>query len=164
MSREALDELRSDMAAHQRERARVDVTDQANHRLAADLLERIDRENADSKAPPSAPVRDFAVDAVDVGPDPLIRKANPQEHWFLVRAKPRIEMLLTKMETGPMGQPSWRQRTLAAMYFQERATKADLAGRSDLADNYRRQAFADMMDLLEASSAVFGDWRKDPAA
>lgn len=163
MSREALDDLRSDMAAHQRERAHVDVTDQSNHRLAADLLERIDREQADSKAPPPKPVQDWNVNAVDVGPDPLVRKATPQEHWFVSHAMPRLQLLLEKRESGPLGAPSWRTRALAGpMYFKEAAARAKMAGRHDMAREFEERAFFELVELLEQSSASFGDWKKDP--
>ncbi len=170
---EGLDALQADMARHQR-RFAPDVTAEANHALAVATIERLEREHADQRptiAPPvpAAPaaftesrevdVRKYTIDKV---PDaPMFRSATDFEHDVMRHAKPRIELLLTKRDSGPLGSPSWHTRTLAAMFHKVKAIEALKAGLLDDAAICERMFQLDLYELLEASNAAFGDWRKD---
>jgi hypothetical protein len=70
-------------------------------------------------------------------------------------------MLMTKRDTGPLGQPSWQTKTLAAMYWKVKSLEAIKGGKPDEATVYERAFQQDLTELLEASNASFGDWRKD---
>ncbi len=173
---EGLDGLQADMAAHQ-QRFSGDVTATANQALAVQTIERLEREQAEAKpvAVPEtvapAPVersremRDgqHGRYMVDRGPDsPLdIRKASKAEHEFLTHALPRVELLLTKLETGPLGQASWHQRTLSVLKFKQDSIAHLQAGQPGIADQFDRRYVLELMNLLEASSIPFGDWKKD---
>lgn len=51
----------------------------------------------------------------------LVRKASPLEGEVYVKALRRIELLMTLCESGPLGAPSWRDRTLAVMQLNAKA-------------------------------------------
>ncbi len=174
--REGLDELQNDMQLHQR-RFSGEVTAEANRALAASAVERMERELADiAAAPPlvsagppppiAKSVERREVDGknyvVSKGPDaPMLRQANEAEHWFLSHALPRIELLMNKDDTGPLGQPSWRSRVLAVMELKSRVPSLRLARFDDLADDTERRYMAELTALLEDSSRLFGDWKAD---
>jgi len=173
---EAVESLQADMARHQREYGTGEVTASDNHALAVDIVTRLEREHADR---PSAPIRDVVcappppmrtereIDGrkytVDASPEPErpYRTATEFEHNVMRHAMPRIKRLLNSFESGPLGTPSWYMRTLAANYFKVKAQEAHEAGRFDLRDEYNERFMQDLYELLEASNAKFGDWRKE---
>ena len=175
---EGLDGLQADMAAHQA-RFRGEVTAESNRALAATEIERAERINAEAKEP--APVVADSAPAPDVDScerrdvdgkryivskrttdDTLTRSATPAEQWFMEHAMPRIELLLTKLDTGPMGQPSWNQRVMAVIELKSREPGLRLIGLHASADDINRRYMAELMIILEESSSPFGDWKKDP--
>ena len=79
----------------------------------------------------------------------------------MTHALPRAQLLLTKQETGPLGQASWRQRTLAVMELHTRVSSLRQANLHAEARMLERRFMHEFLELLQASSAVFGDWRKD---
>lgn len=172
--REALDGLQSDMAAHQ-QRFRGEVTADANQRLAAETIERLDRQVSNTPPMPTgampppieerSEIRDgkHARYVVDHGPDkPLVTKpASKAEHEYFVHAMQRIELLLSKVETGPLGSPSWQQKTMAVLDRRARALDHRRAGHHDKAVEFDRRYVLELTALLEDSSSVFGNWRAD---
>jgi hypothetical protein len=171
--REGLEALQADMARHQR-RFAPEVTADANQRLAVETIERLEKQDADAR--PSPPVeipvasahdrRELEVDGrkytLERTPDRNVyRTASEFEAQVIRHAKPRIDMLMTKRESGPLGTPSWQTRTMAAMYFKVKSLEAIKSGRFDEANVYERAFQQDLYDLLEASNLSFGDWRKD---
>lgn len=176
--REGFEDMQADMSAHQREHAHVEPTGENNRKLAADLFERLDREQADalpdpirSPAPPPPPepkTERKEIDGkgylVDSGgsPDVAMRPATETEHHLRIRMQPRIDLLLSKPESGPLGQPSWRDRTLSMMYWGVKLDEARRALRFDLVLEYQARYEFERDTLLEESSAVFGDWRALP--
>jgi hypothetical protein len=172
---EGLDGLQSDMRRHQ-ERFAPEVTASANQALAAQVMERIEKQDAERKIapPPVAPLAsvpdqevqtkeiDGKTYTLDKAPDrPMYRSASQFEADVLAHAQPRLEMLLTKRDSGPFGTPSWRDKTMAAMYFKVKSLEAIKAKRTDLAEYYEQAYQLDLAELLEASNQLFGDWRKD---
>ena len=172
---EGVDGLQADMRRHQ-ERFASEVTATANQALAVAAIERIEKQDAERKiAPPLAPLAsvpdqevqtkeiDGRTYTLDKAPDvPMYRSASEFETQVLAHAQPRLEMLLTKQDTGPFGTPSWRDKTLAAMYFKVKSLEAAKAMRTDLAEYYEQAYQLDLSELLEASNQPFGDWRKSP--
>jgi len=173
-----LDGLQADMAAHQG-RFAGEVTAESNRALAASAIERLERERAEAAPllqvdPDPAPVPVMAsverreVDGkgylVSRGPDEgaLTRAANPQEAWFLAHAMPRIELLLTKVESEVLGRPSWNQRVLAVMQLKSQVPGMVAAGFLDAAAAMDRRYVGELIALLEASSTPFGPWQADP--
>ena len=156
--RESFDAFLGDMAGHQS--AHVgEVTGRANQVLAAPLFERLDNQEAERKpAPPPLPaapppVRQSDIEAAKRGyrivraEDELPAIAPPMSIADRVRAaayKRRLELLLSKVETGPLGQPSWAQRLKAILVEQvvDPRTRTKVA-RATLA-------------LVEESELVFG--------
>lgn len=124
------------MAAHQR-RFHGEADAESNRLLAVDAIERLEHELADAKpqAAPAPPViepkttrehkdvdgRGYVVKKEQGSDSTLVRRASPHEAWFLAHALPRIELLLTKGDAGPLGGASWRDRVLAAMSIQAHA-------------------------------------------
>jgi hypothetical protein len=173
--RGAVDDLRGDMAAHQRVTG-AEVTDARNHSMAADLVQRLEREQSGHVAPPPTPPQQtrqerrrerregrFGAYHIDTAPgdDVAVREASQAELWFLAHAMPRVELLLSKMETGPLGQPSWRDRVLAVMQRKSLVQGMRTAGlHAEAADLDRRFMF-ELSTLLEESNATFGDWKAD---
>jgi hypothetical protein len=176
--REGLDGLQSDMAGHQA-RFRGEVSGEANRSLAVSTIERLDRELADQEgrlqpnlpevvapAPIERSVEKREVDGakyvITKEPDaPMFRSATEFESQVMQHAWPRLQLLLAERDTGPLGQPSWHDRTKAAMFFKVKSIEALTAGMFDLADNYERAYQLDIQELLDASSQPFGDWRAD---
>lgn len=174
----AVDQLQADMAKHQRMFNGGNVTSEANQKLAIETVQRLERQHAEealrpaaAPPPPPAPVPHhverkelnghvYTVDksTTDVRP---YRTATQFEREVLRHAMPRIELLLTKLETGLLGQPSWRDRTLAATFFKVKSLEARQSAKFDLADEYEQRYQQDLYELLEESNKTFGDWRND---
>jgi hypothetical protein len=72
--------------------------------------------------------------------------ASPADLERAGRIQRRLELLLTKPERGPLGQPSWRERVMAITML-----------RFTIGVDPRRLA-QELADLVEASSASFGSW------
>lgn len=176
-----LESLQQDMAGHQR-RVGSEPTAEANRRLAVDTIQRIEREDAEAKPLPPPTVKPVEANHVadrHVGverregnhgryllskslvDDTKMRTASPPEHWFLTHAMPRAMLLMKKHDTGPLGQASWRSRTLAVMELHTRVSSLRLANRLYEARMLERRFMQEFLELLEASSAAFGDWKKD---
>jgi hypothetical protein len=170
--RDAVEALREDMAQHQRHTGKL-PTDSRNQTLAVDAIIELEKRSADVTPPPAevattpvvATVERKEVDGktyiVDRGPDaPMFRAASQFESEVLARATPRLELLLSKRESGPLGTPSWSARVMAAMFFKVKSLEARAAKLFDLAENYERAYQLDLSELLESSNQTFGDWRK----
>lgn len=174
-----LDGIQEDMASHQRRFG--EVTAEENRKLATQLIERIDREAADEKPAPIRKSEPGHVTPKQVGgierkegkhgaylmsstpvDDTKTRQATGPEHWFMSHAMPRAMLLLTKQDTGPLGQASWRSRTLAVMEIHSRVGTLRMANRHVEAKMLERRFMHEFLELLEASSTSFGDWKKDP--
>lgn len=170
-----VDALQADMARHQRQFA-PEVTATENQKLAIETIERLEKQDADrplsadaggATQPPLPPVNEKrSVDGreytLDRAPDrPMYRTATQFEEQVLKHAQPRLALLMTKEDTGPLGSPSWKMRTLSAMYFKVKSLEAQKAKRLDLAEYYEQAYQLDLSELLEASCQPFGDWRKD---
>ncbi len=170
---DGLEQLQADMANHQR-RFAGEVTADANQHLAASVIERLEKEHADRPRAPGpavqAPIgpetttkvvddREYTIDRAPAGP--MYRSATEFEQAVLAHAQPRIELLLSKRDNGPLGSPSWATRTQAALFFKVKAIEAHRGGRLDLVERYEQQFMLDLYELLEASNVAFGDWRKD---
>ncbi len=176
---DARDGLERDMANHEA-RFNGEVHASRNQVLAAEALQQLDRERAETPqviapeplahAPIEPTVTSHELNGqrykVDVAPDktPMYRTATEFEHHVLRHAQPRIDMLLTKQDEGPFGTPSWRVRTIAALYFKIKSHEAFTSGKADEADVYERCFQQDLYELLEASNQPFGDWRKSVPA
>ena len=179
-----LDGLLGDMSNHQRRVGEVPTAEE-NRKLATELIEKMDREETDAKpatvarpAPPPTEANHSAPNAVgglerkegqhgrylmgkSLVDDTRMRKSNEAEHWFMSHAMPRAMLLLEKRETGPLGQASWRDRTLAVMELHTRVSSYRVANRLAEARMLERRFMHEFLELLEASSATFGDWKKD---
>src|SRR5688572_20522697 len=150
------------MANHQR-RFNGEVTADENQRLAVETIERLEKQDADrvpsqpKPAPSTVPTHDVQRKTIngreytiDKAPDkPMFRSATEFEHQVMRHAQPRIQLLLTKYDEGPLGTPSWNQRTLAAMYFKVKALEAIKSGKLDEARIFERAFQQDLSDLLE---------------
>ncbi len=177
MSSDALDArhaLEADMARHE-SRFAGEVHASRNQALAADALLQLERERAERPAvvapePTPAPIEHVVHEReingqrykLDVAPDktPMYRTASEFEHQVLRHAMPRIDLLLTKRDEGILGTPSWRMRTLAALYFKVKSHEAFTSGDAGQADVFERAFQQDLYELLESSNQSFGDWRK----
>lgn len=162
-----------DMARHQREINGTLPTPGDNEQLVADFLERYERKKGEEKpAPfrPGPPERQAEKRAREAGwtltrePDtgddpPLVKTYDAFQAHFAARLNARIRLLLEGIdedgqplrtsveERGPGGAPSWRDRVLAAI----RTWQVD-----------RRRGVAELLSVVEDSSASFGDWKKEP--
>lgn len=157
--REALDAMLGDMAGHQTNHV-GEVTPGANVRLAVPLFERLDQQRAEADrkivaARPTSPVPEVRVSDIeakkrgwtfDRSPElpavsaPLSKRDQERADATLRR----LSLLLSKVERGPMGQPSWADRVKALLVMQ--VTRA--SSRTDVA----RQ----VNDLIAESEIVFG--------
>lgn len=156
------DSFLDDMARHQRDIKGELPTTRANEQLVAETLTRMENESAE--APPPAPLEDVSVEE----PVADIERRAKEKGWKLIHGAPeggvvlpttsveriaaerisaRLQLLLTKEEPGVLGAPSWHDRVLAVI-------------RTRMVDPMR--ARLELFELLEASSAVFGDWKADP--
>lgn len=175
--REGLDLLQADMAGHQA-RFRGEVSGEANRVLAVDAIERMERQaneeagrirptQPEPAAPPVQPdeVREVEDKRYQITrsqtDDVAMRSASPAEAWFLAHAMPRVELLLSKLDTGPLGEPSWNQRTMAVMAIKERSVAARTTNMIDYANDLDRRFAFELTQLLEDSCRVFGDWKAD---
>lgn len=170
-----LEGLQEDMANHQRRfSGSGEVTASANQALAAATMERLEKQDADhavarSMSAPSQPERmvqrrsidgrEYTIDKAPAGQ--MYRTASEFESQVMAHAEPRIRLLLSKLDTGPFATPSWREKTLAAMYFKVKSLEAIKSGMPDEANVYERAFQQDLYELLESSNQSFGDWRKD---
>lgn len=171
----AVEALREDMAQHQRSVGR-EVTDSVNQALAINAIIELEKNQSDAKpqqaqAPLQPPTlstveyreingKKYTVDKSTV-PERPFRNATEFEANVMTHAMPRVQHLLTQFETGALGQASWRDRTIAAMYFKIKQIEARQSMRFDLAEEFEKRFMQDLYDLLEESNKVFGDWRKD---
>jgi hypothetical protein len=173
-----VDSLREDMALHQR-RFSGEVTDSKNHALAAGVFERLDRRQAEDGPGSPTPVEMPASKPVGVTTqrkegkhgnyllstaptdNSKFRIGTPAEHWFMTHAMSRVTLLMSKVETGPLGQASWAQRTYAVMELQSRVAGLRARGLHASADDVTKRFMFELIELLEASSAPFGDWKAD---
>jgi hypothetical protein len=190
--RTGLDGLQADMASHQT-RFRGEVSGEANRVLAASAIERLDQQIADEAgriqpkppevvAPPvekGAEVRDVEdkryVISKSPSDDVKFRGASAAEAWFMAHAMERVNLLMTKMETGPLGEASWYTKTTGVMDIKRESidshsTSRMALARGDLsaasmwesrAEQLDRMFFVKLMQLLEESCRVFGDWKAD---
>ena len=173
-----LDALQQDMRDHELQHGSGEVHASRNQAMAVDAITRIDREQAETK--PAAPVpmpsaappaprsierRDGAHGSyiVDRSPtdDVRVRSASPAEAWFMTHSIQRLELLITKVETGPLGQPSWRDRVQAVLELRSRVPGLRHLGAHGVADDLEKRFTFELMELLEASCAAFGDWKAD---
>ena len=135
--REAFDMFLGDMAGHQA--AHVgEVTGHANQRMAAPVFERLDNQAAERKpAPPPLPaappeVRQSDIEAQKRGYT-IVRDeaelpaiAAPLSLRDQIRAaatRRRMELLLSKVERGPLGQASWSERLRSILLHQIQNTR-----------------------------------------
>ncbi len=186
-----LDGLQEDMAAHQR-RQGLEPTAEANRELALSEVQRWDRQAAEDGTGPAAPAptppvsapvpdaevvtkRETGLLAVDA--DRTAYKPVDERTQRLIRTMgARVELLMSKTESGPLGAPSWAQRLDAVMALRARAAEHWKAGELLVkrgvpilanacfvaSKEVERRYMHELKELLEASSATFGDWRKEP--
>lgn len=170
---ETRDALEADMAAHER-RFNGEVHASRNQSLAAEAVEQLERARRDAQhaplsEPPAQPERfdqrrelNGHTYRIQKEPDrtPMYRSATDFEANVLRHALPRVQLLLTKQDSGPFGTPSWRTKALAAFYFKTKSHEAATSGKHDEAEIFERAYQQDLYELLEASNQPFGDWRK----
>lgn len=152
-----------DMAGAQRLQGKL-PTVRENENLALPIFERVERDIERARhvsATPPAPYQrpektqtqakaeklGYRLFYKEDGEGPSIFSAftEHQVQEYKLR-KRRVRLLLSKRESGPGGTPSWREITLAAVAVFVKT------GREE-----------PLRDVIEASCAIFGDWRKTPA-
>lgn len=168
------DLLEQDMAAHELRVGR-EVHGARNAQMAAEALEMASRIPVGPAVAP-APVVDaverrqlnghtYVIDrSADPNADIAFRRTTEFERNVLAHAQPRIALLLSKPDEGPLGTPSWRTRTMAALYFKIKSMEATQSGKTGEASVFDMAFQQDLYELLEASNQPFGDWRKGSAA
>jgi hypothetical protein len=173
-----LDALQQDMRDHELQYGSGEVHASRNQAMAVDAITRIDRERAETKPTAPVPVLDAVPPPprsierregvhgsyiVDKSPtdDVRVRSASPAEAWFMTHAIQRLELLITKVESGPLGQPSWRDRVQAVLELRSRVPGLRHLGAHGAADDLENRFTFELMELLEASCATFGDWKTD---
>lgn len=185
--REALDALLGDMASHQAEHSHTLPTPAQNQALAAELLERLDRKAA-APAPAPAPIVVDAPDASrprpsdveaakrgfkikrgdELGKDHEV-KLGPATLERYEKVRLRVKLLMSKTETGPLGQPSWAERygAVLSLGFTGRTEKEVEAVRRSfgpkiaavhLEHGGKKSAALALKMLIEESNAAFGPW------
>lgn len=168
--REALDMFLGDMAAHQAQHV-GETTPDANQRLAAQVFERLDQKIADQERrlkpaaiiDPGPPVEErasrleaakrgfvFRSDAELPAEVPIAQAWSKRQVREFQKKMDRINLLLSKTESGPLGTPSWSLQVQAI-------TAAARFGKPEV----RNQARVELEELLERSNLTFGDWRAD---
>jgi hypothetical protein len=161
------------MASHET-RFNGEVHASRNQALAAEALRDLDKQRSVAVAAPAPidePKPEYFADrrevnghvyTLDKAPDdkPMFRTATDFERNVMRHALPRVQLLLSKFESGPFGTPSWRMRALAAFYFKTKSLEAAHSNKQTEAELYERIYQQDLYDLLEASNQPFGDWRK----
>lgn len=171
-ARATADAFLRDMAEHQRVHRGQIPTPRQNEQLAKPLLEQLEREQSEAKpaiASPSSPdpsaapkERRWQKRARERGWKVLPQASgnlaviDPAQLDWWIHVRERVFLLLTKHETGPLGQPSWRSRIKAALmsYLWWRSKRPEA----------QNPGLGELLEVLEASSAVFGCWRKRPGA
>lgn len=155
------DSFLDDMARHQRDVKGELPTTAANEKLVAETLNRFENERAE--APEEKPLEDVSTE------EPLeqVERRAKEKGWSVLRApeggvvvpasamtriaaeriSARLDLLLEKKDTGPLGQASWADRVLAVI-------------RTRMVDKER--ARLELFELLEDSNRVFGDWKAEP--
>jgi hypothetical protein len=159
--RDGLDGIQADMAQHQRITGK-EVTAEANRKLASETFEQIAAtspigfEQPETVAPQAVQEerkkvtgrsgREYTfLKELDRAGNHQPIKLSPAARREMLKKLHRVHLLLTLPETGPLGAPSWKQRALAVMRVHNNPAR-----------------FARELDeLLEASNATFGDWRKE---
>ena len=210
--RDAFDAVQADMADHQR-RFHGESTAESNRALAGEAMRQLDRKREEEKAAPAPePLPPKPIETTTVRKEvngreylmrkeadtkPLLRKATVLEAEFLIRATERCQLLMSKPDTGPRGQASWRQRLLAVMQTKTKAASwqaladspDDIATTRATCEKYQsqqkkhshetntqqtvdyarvkareldQQYLAELLELLEASNPMFGDWKEPP--
>jgi hypothetical protein len=183
--REALDALLGDMASHQAEVNHALPTPDQNQALAAELLERLDLK---ASAPPPAPVvvdlpdasrprasdleaakRGFTIKRGDeLGKDQEV-KLGPATLERYEKVRLRVKLLMSKTESGPLGQPSWAARygAVLSLGFTGRTEKEIESVRRSfgpkiaavhLEHGGKKSAVLALKMLIEESNAAFGPW------
>lgn len=168
--RESFDLFLGDLAAGQSHREVTPRANQALAAELFERLDqkRAEQEGrlAPAPAPPPAPTADAEPRAADLeakrrgyrilrGGDlspsaagnganetPLIATWTQREQWYYAAVSARVKLLLRHPESGPLGQPSWRDRALAVL--------------SLAATGQRQLAAHQMAELCRDSEAVFG--------
>lgn len=173
--RDGLDAIQADMADHQRERSRTEVTAESNRALAAQTFERLAREAAEAKAVPVTPTatappegttrrevdgKSYLVNTATEDDIPLAT-ATPEQIRILGKMDDRTRLLMSKRESGPLGSPSWRDRLLAVFAWKDYANSARASKHFDVADVYADRFELEFTELLNASDATFGPWLAD---
>jgi hypothetical protein len=169
----ARDLLEQDMARHEREVNGTEVHAARNATLAAEALAIAERmrestpvAHAETSSPQTFTQRrelnghTYVIDKAGSSVDVAFRTTTEFERNVLKHAQPRIALLLSKPDEGPLGQPSWRTRTMAALYFKIKAAEAIQSGKPDETRVYEMSFQQDLYELLESSNQTFGDWRK----
>ncbi|MES2865940.1 MAG: hypothetical protein V4703_04175, partial [Actinomycetota bacterium] len=105
----------------------------------------------------------YVLDKAPEAEDVSFRVTTEFERNVLAHAQPRIQLLLSKQDEGPLGTPSWRTKTMAALYFKIKSQEAIQSNKPDEARAFERAFQQDLYELLEASNQPFGDWRKSAA-
>lgn len=172
--REAVDMLEADMAEHVHKTG-GEVRSFQHRALAAEAIERLEKERAEPKIvvsiPHETPAPEPAVERREINGQKYVldkkiapikfRTATEFEEQVLKHAMPRIQLLLSKPDSGILGGASWRERTEAAMFFKIKSLEAKASGNATLAEHYERAYQVDIQELLDSSCLPFGDWRND---
>lgn len=158
----ARDSFLDDMARHQRDIRGELPTTAANEKLVAETLNRLENESAEALPAPeladvstAGPVADIEARAKEKGwklihgaPEGgVVIPASAMQRIAAERITARVELLLEHKDSGPLGQASWHDRVLACM-------------RTQMVDRTRAQL--ELLELLEDSNRVFGDWKAEP--
>lgn len=154
------------MSLHQ-QRFGKEPTAEANRLLAITEIERLDREASENPPPAQASVPESEFDKPDleVTPDdkPFFKPIEGRAERLMRRMMRRVELLMEKRDTGPLGQASWSQRVQSVLYWRMKSARLWKAGRYDEANDLEHRYMKELKDLLNASSATFGEWNADPA-
>lgn len=183
--------LQEDMSAHQRAHG-LEVTAAFNAALAGEECRRLEQEAREAPPVPTGAAVPLAPTLVDDAEktasgetvkrndkgilavaEPqtgsLYRQANEREERLLKQIGARVELLMSKRDTGPLGQPSWRDRVLAILYWRSKSAaywkEAERTGDLNLystANDLERRYMFELKQILDESSTTFGDWRKPP--
>lgn len=177
--REGCEAVQADMAAHQRIVGR-EVTSSANHALAAETFERLERQGlldepviGTEPAVQALPAfserrevdgRAYRMERIE-GDDVRTRRGTPDEVGTFRRALARLQLMVELQDGFPApGVPGWSIRALACMETLARPL-ADLARRGIFSEESRSRAFwSEALPLLEQSGRLWGDWAADDPA
>ena len=162
---ESKDLILGDMAEAQKRQGKEPTT-RRNEELIVPVFERIDRK---PKAPETTPVASnhskaqerANARAAETGrhaptlvDEPGVKTIYLQqaEAMEMKAIAQRIELLLTKKETGPLGQASWSQKVESMLLMAWEAHTTPIQ---------RRHV---MIELCNESSETFGDWKTETAS